>query len=268
MSIYRETVKILSQQQIMEGIYDMVIEFPKAAAEAKAGQFLALYVNDQSRLLPRPISICGIDPDAGTIRMVYRVAGGGTELLSAMKAGECFEAMGPLGNGFPMEELQGKRVAVMGGGIGIPPMLELAKELSAVTDKAASDKDSKTDAILGYRDKTFLDREFAKYARIHMATEDGSAGTKGTVLDAMKADGVDADVICACGPMPMLRAIAAYAKEKGIKAYISLEERMACGVGACLGCITKTKEKHHHTNVNNARICKDGPVFDAEELML
>lgn len=264
MSIYRQTAVILSQQQLMEGIYDMVIEFPKAAKEAKPGQFLALYVNDQSRLLPRPISICGIDPDAGTIRMVYRVAGGGTTLLSAMKAGKCLEVMGPLGNGFPLEELWGKHVAVAGGGIGIPPMLELTKQLSTGKNAQAA---ATVHAILGYRDKTFLEKEFETCATMHLATEDGSIGTKGNVLDAMNADGVDVDVICACGPMPMLKAIASYAKAKGIKAYVSLEERMACGVGACLGCITKTREKHHHTNVENARICKDGPVFDAEDLV-
>ena len=99
-----------------------------------------------------------------------------------------------------------------------------------------------------------------------MASEDGSEGVKGNVLTVMEERNVQADVIMACGPMPMLRAIKRYAKEKGIKAYISLEERMACGVGACLGCVCRTTKKDHHSHVNNARICTDGPVFDAEDV--
>ena len=101
---------------------------------------------------------------------------------------------------------------------------------------------------------------------MYIATEDGSVGTKGNVIDAMKAEKIECDVIFACGPMPMLRAIKAYASEVGAKAYLSLEERMACGVGACLGCITKTKEIDDHSRVHNARICTDGPVFDADDL--
>ena len=99
-----------------------------------------------------------------------------------------------------------------------------------------------------------------------VATEDGSNGTKGNVMDAIAASGLEADVIYACGPMPMLRAIKRYAQEKGIQAYISLEEHMACGVGACLGCVVKTKEVDHHSHVHNARICTDGPVFEAKEV--
>ena len=120
---------------------------------------------------------------------------------------------------------------------------------------------------MGYRNsETFLSDEFAKYAKMYIATEDGSVGTKGNVIDAMKAEKIECDVIFACGPMPMLRAIKAYASEVGAKAYLSLEERMACGVGACLGCITKTKEIDDHSRVHNARICTDGPVFDADDL--
>ena len=100
-----------------------------------------------------------------------------------------------------------------------------------------------------------------------VATEDGSAGTKGTVIDAIEAAQVSGEIIYACGPMPMLKALAEYADAHGMEAQISLEERMACGIGACLGCICKTKEKDHHTNVNNTRICKDGPVFDAKEVV-
>ena len=164
--------------------------------------------------------------------------------------------MGTLGNGFPLQEAEGKKVFLVGGGIGIPPMLQLAKEMNA--DKKI---------LLGYRDnQLFLKEELEKYGEVYVATEDGSVGTKGNVMDAIAANMLSADMFFACGPMPMLRAIKKYAAEHNMKAYISLEEHMACGVGACLGCVVKTKEKDHHSHVHNARICTDGPVFEAEEV--
>ena len=147
---------------------------------------------------------------------------------------------------------------LMGGGIGVPPMLEMAKQLNC-----------EKQIILGYRDKNlFLRDEFEAYAEVYEATEDGSVGTKGNVLDASREQNLTADVIYACGPTPMLRAIKEYAAEKGIKCYISLEEKMACGIGACLACVCQSKDVDHHSNVHNKRICKDGPVILAEEVEL
>ena len=249
----KERAVIVSQKCIGTDIYDMVLSFPKGAKEAKPGQFIAMYCEDGTKLLPRPISICGIDAEKGTLRVVYRIAGEGTRLFSEMKEGDALEVLGPLGNGFTMKE---EKAIIVGGGIGIPPMLELAKQLSC----------EKT-VVLGYRDELFLKDEFESYADVAVATEDGSCGTKGTVIDAIKEAGVDGKVIYACGPMPMLKALAEYAEAHDMEAQISLEERMACGIGACLGCICKTKKKDHHTNVNNQRICKDGPVFDAKEVV-
>lgn len=249
----KERAIIVSQQCIGTDIYDMVLSFPKGAKEARPGQFIAMYCEDGTKLLPRPISICGIDAEAGTLRVVYRIAGEGTRLFSQMKAGDSLEVMGPLGNGFTMKD---KKAIIVGGGIGIPPMLELAKQL-----------DCEKTVVLGYRDELFLKEEFEACTNVAVATEDGSAGTRGTVIDAIKAAQVSGEIIYACGPMPMLKALAEYADAHGMEAQISLEERMACGIGACLGCICKTKEKDHHTNVNNTRICKDGPVFDAKEVV-
>lgn len=145
---------------------------------------------------------------------------------------------------------------LMGGGIGIPPILQLAQEIKG--DKQI---------VLGYRDNhLFLKEDLEKLGTVQIATEDGSVGVQGNVMDAVRQKGLEADMIFACGPMPMLRAIKAYAQEKNIPAYISLEEHMACGVGACLGCVVKTKEIDHHSHVHNARICTDGPVFEAEEV--
>ena len=253
MEMIKETAKVVRQQQIDEGIFDMELSFPKGAALAKPGQFIAMYCNDKSKLLPRPISICGINKEEGTLRVVYRVAGEGTKEFSEMKEGDTLEVMGPLGNGFALKE---EKAIIIGGGIGIPPMLELAKQLNV----------EKT-VVLGYRTSTFLKDEFEAVCDVKVATEDGSQGTKGTVIDAIEKYGVEGKVIYDCGPMPMLKALAVYAEEHGMEAQISLEERMACGIGACLGCICKTKEKGHHTNVNNTRICKDGPVFDAKEVV-
>ena len=249
----KERAVIVSQKCIGTDVYDMVLSFPKGGKEAKPGQFIAMYCEDGTKLLPRPISICGIDAEKGTLRVVYRIAGEGTRLFSEMKEGDSLEVLGPLGNGFTMKE---EKAIIVGGGIGIPPMLELAKQLSC----------EKT-VVLGYRDELFLKDEFEAYADVVVATEDGSCGTKGTVIDAIKEAGVDGKVIYACGPMPMLKALAEYAEAHDMEAQISLEERMACGIGACLGCICKTKKKDHHTNVNNQRICKDGPVFDAKEVV-
>ena len=145
---------------------------------------------------------------------------------------------------------------LIGGGIGIPPMLQLAKTLEA-----------EKSIVLGYRDShLFLAEDLAKYGKVYAATEDGSQGTRGNVLDAIGENALEADLIYACGPMPMLRAVKRYAAQRGIKAYISLEEHMACGVGACLGCVVKTRDVDPHSHVHNARICTDGPVFDAEEV--
>lgn len=248
----REKAVILHNEEISPGIFDMRLGTKDIASLAMPGQFLSLYCRDGSRLLPRPISICEIGRDKKTLRLVYRVAGKGTEEFSQMFAGESLSVAGPLGNGFPLKE---KNAFLVGGGIGIPPMLELAKQLNC-----------RKDIWLGYRDTLYLNQDFLSYGNVHIATEDGSAGIKGNVIDAIKEKGLEADIIYACGPLPMLRALKAYAKDHGIECYVSLEERMACGIGACLGCVCKSENTDSHTNVNNKRICKEGPVFLAEEV--
>ena len=261
----KQTAKVLSQQELAPNIYDMWIE-TSLAALAKPGQFISIYPKNQSTLLPRPISICEIREDKA-LRVVYRVAGQGTKEFSTYQAGDAIDILGTLGNGFPYEKDTGKKVFLMGGGIGVPPILELAKTLNGSSRTVEASAQNDIQIIVGYRDAdTFLKEDFEKYGKVYIATEDGSVGTKGNVMDAIAANALEADAIYACGPMPMLRAIKKYAEEKQIPAYISLEERMACGVGACLGCVVKTKEVDHHSHVNNARICTDGPVFEAKEV--
>ena len=255
MAKLKMTAAVTSQVQLADGIYDLRLSAGEIAAQAVPGQFVSLYSKDGSRLLPRPISLCGIDKEKGELRLVYRVAGAGTKEFSAYKEGDTLDIMGPLGNGFPLKK---KKAFLIGGGIGIPPMLELAKNL-----------DCEKTAVIGYRDKeTFLADELRKYADVVIATEDGSVGTKGNVIDAIRAEKLTADIIYACGPTPMLKALKTYAMENGIECYISLEEKMACGIGACLGCVCHSKDVDEHSNVRNKRICKDGPVFAAEEVEL
>ena len=249
---FDEMAVVVRQEQIGTGIYSMWMKTEQIAEHAKAGQFVSVYCNDGSRILPRPISICEINKEEKTLRLVYRVAGKGTGEFAGMTEGEQVHVVGPLGNGFTKKE---KKAFLIGGGIGIPPMLELAKEL-----------DCEKQIILGYRDELFLLDEFEKQGEVYIATEDGSTGTKGNVLDAIRENGLDADIIYACGPTPMLRALKEYAAENNIECYISMEERMACGIGACLACVCKSKDKDEHSNVNNKRICKDGPVFLAQEV--
>ena len=253
----KEVCKILKQDKIAGDIFSCWLASKQIAKEAVPGQFVSLYCADKSRLLPRPISICEIDKENGAIRLVYRIAGAGTSEFAKLGAGDTIDVLGPLGKGFPLEQANGKKVFLIGGGIGIPPMLEVAKQL-----------DGEVTAIWGYRDETYLLDDLKARAKVIIATEDGSIGTKGNVIDAIADNNLTADVIFACGPTPMLKAIKEYALDNNIECYISMEERMACGIGACLACVCQSKDTDHHSNVNNKRICKDGPVFLATEVEL
>ena len=260
--IIKTKAAVISQEQLTDGIYSMYLMAPSIARKAAAGQFISLYSGDRSRLLPRPISICQTDAEGGRVRIVYRIAGAGTDEFSRRVPGDEIDVMGPLGNGYEARiEREGRRITddtvsiITGGGIGIPPMLQLASQLKG-----------RKIIVLGYKDQLFLNKEFEKYGQVYISTEDGSAGTKGNILDAIREHDISGDYIFRCGPTPMLRAVKAFAAEKGMTAYLSLEERMACGIGACLGCVCTTKEKDSHSNVKNARVCKDGPVFNASEV--
>lgn len=249
---YTGFVEIIEQKEIADGIYSIRLHCPEVVKAARAGQFVSVYSKDKSRLLPRPISICELDREHGVFRMVYRVAGEGTRELSQAVAGDRVRIMGPLGNGYGHK---GGCAMVIGGGIGIPPMLELAKSIG-----------QDVTAVLGYRDQQFLREDFEKIAKVYVSTEDGSDGTRGNVINAIEENRLQADVIYACGPTPMLRGVKDYALKQGIPCYVSLEERMGCGIGACLACVCKSKEVDAHTNVHNKRICKEGPVFDVREV--
>lgn len=254
MAKVQEMAIVLEQRILAEGVYSMWLS-TSIAKEAVPGQFVSLYCEEHSRLLPRPISICEIDKERSAIRLVYRLAGEGTKEFSALQTDDEVKVLGPLGNGFPLE---GEHPIVIGGGIGVPPMLELAKSLSA-----------KATIVLGYRDEQlFLKEQFEDYGQLEIAMDNGAVGVHGTVVDVLEQKQITGDVIYACGPKPMLAAVKRYAMEHEIKCYVSMEERMACGIGACLGCVCQTKEEDAHSHVHNTRVCKDGPVFLAEEVEL
>lgn len=236
---------ILSNKEIVPGIYRMEIR-TELGRDTVPGQFYQVSV--PGFFLRRPISTCEVTEDG--IVLIYRVAGDGTAVMSAMKTGTEVGLFGPLGKGFPVED---RDVILIGGGVGVPPLYETAKayrkEGRAVT------------AVLGFANASliFLQKELEEIGcRVVIATVDGSAGVKGTVLDAIDAEGVEGEFVLSCGPMPMLKAVAARYPES----YVSLESRMACGFGACMGCVVHTPEG------GSLRVCKDGPVFKAGEVVL
>lgn len=238
--------KILDNKLISNKIYKLVIEYAGSNEEIKPGQFFMLKTLDNSFLLPRPISVN--DTGDKTVTFLYRVEGIGTTVISKMKGNEEIQAFGPLGNGFDISKLTGK-IAVVGGGIGIAPLLFLTKKL-----------DKRADVFLGFKDNVYISEEFERYANnTVIVTEDGGIGKKGFVTDYINFGNYD--TVVTCGPEIMMKKIVERCRDKNVKCFVSLEKRMACGLGACLGCTVETVN-------GNKRACKDGPIFSSEELML
>lgn len=244
--------QLLKANKLTDDIFDFTLHCPQLAAKAKAGQFAQIYLSGHT--LRRPISICGIDREIGTLRFVFQIRGQGTAELAALQPDAMIEILAPLGNGFPIDPT--KKILLVGGGIGVPPMLGCAAELN-----------QNATAILGFRNKNavILEHDFQSFgAKTLIATDDGSYGHHGLVTDL--AQNEDFDVIFACGPLPMLKAVTKLAGERSVPCYISLEERMACGIGACLGCAVSLYNDNGEAYYGH--VCKDGPVFDSCRVVL
>lgn len=247
---------ITGKSAIAKEIYSFEILCPEVAAVAQPGQFVHIRVDGFT--LRRPISICGIDAEKGTLRIVFEIRGEGTAVMAKLNEGDVVDMLAPLGHGFTVNQ-DFSKVVLVGGGIGTPPMLPLAEAYG-----------SKATMISGFRsaNAVILQDDFKNTgAETVLCTDDGTQGIHGFVTqplaEILAEGGVDA--VYACGPIPMLKGIAAMCKENDVKlCEISLEERMACGIGACLGCACKTKRNDEEYF---AHVCKDGPVFNAEEVI-
>lgn len=239
--------KLVSKKQLTPTIYDFRLYNPQLAAIAQPGQFVQVLV--PGKTLRRPISVCDVEGDV--IRLVFEVRGEGTELLSHTKTDESINIIAPLGKGFTLDPKE--KTIFIGGGIGVPPMLYSARQCG-----------QNAVVINGFRNKdaVILSEDFEKAAgRLIITTDDGSYGIHGFVTEPLKELIAEADKVCACGPMPMLKNIAKIAKEHSVPCQVSLEQRMACGVGACLGCAVPVKDGGR---IIYQHVCKDGPVFDSE----
>ncbi|MCL2406996.1 MAG: dihydroorotate dehydrogenase electron transfer subunit [Defluviitaleaceae bacterium] len=253
-----EKAIILENTELIHDVYRMRINSPEIAELCKPGQFVNLYTGDASSILPRPISICRLDKKLGVITLLYRIEGKGTRIFAGLKADDSIRVFGPLGNGF---KVQNGTAVLIGGGIGIPPLLELAADLRR------TDPDRIITAYLGYRDKNiFLADEFNELcSNVEIATDDGSIGFHGNTCDLIKSQGGISATAYACGPIPMLRGLSKLAQNS--KLFLSLEERMGCGFGACVGCAVKTANTAAEQGFHYKRCCMDGPVFIADDLV-
>ncbi|MFX0548623.1 dihydroorotate dehydrogenase electron transfer subunit [Hathewaya histolytica] len=236
--------KVLFNRKIEEGIYEIGI---KGNFKGDPGQFYMLRPEGQEILLPRPISIYDLKEDY--ISFLYAVVGRGTELIKNLQQGSDIQIMGPLGNGFNINELEGKKVAMVAGGIGIAPLVYLSKTL----------KECEIDFYAGFRDVHYAVDNIEEYTKnIYISTEHGTKGHKGYITDILQPNKYD--FIVTCGPLVMMKKVINIGKELNKKVIVSMENRMACGLGACLGCTCNTKD-------GNKTTCKEGPVFYGEDLM-
>jgi dihydroorotate dehydrogenase electron transfer subunit len=254
--------RIVKAEKLTDNIHKLTIESEYIASTASAGQFVNILCSERSRaMLRRPISICSVDREKSCYDIVFQVKGVGTELLAQNRSGGELDVIGPLGKGFDLDEKY-KSIAVVGGGIGIFPLLFL------LADSKAHVKN----AYLGFRNKELvvLEDEFSTYAgSMKITTDDGSYGYNGFVTDLIKKDMENQkyDMIYSCGPIPMLKKISRLAEESGTECQISLEQRMGCGFGACLVCACKTKTKTNDDGWQYSHVCKDGPVFSSRDII-
>ncbi|BAU27519.1 dihydroorotate oxidase B electron transfer subunit [Aneurinibacillus soli] len=253
-------VTVIANEQIAERIYRLQVQGELVGRMTRPGQFVHIKCGTGiDPLLRRPISICDVDADKQILTMIFRADGHGTRVLSESVPGQSLDILAPLGEGFPVDtRTDGEHALLIGGGIGVPPLYYLGKQLRA--------RGVKVTFVIGFgtASQVFLTEELAELGTGHVVTMDGSAGTKGLVTDVLtEANGLapaDWDVLYSCGPLPMLRALQDTYQKLNKEGYISLEERMGCGVGACLACVCSVQEPQEGKK-KYKKICSDGPVF-------
>ena len=256
-AIRLENMKVIEQEEIAPAIFELVLEGEMVEA-MKAGQFLHLRVPDDAHLLRRPISISSIDKVKNQCHLIYRIEGSGTAIFSTLKTGDVLDVMGPQGNGFDLSELDNhSKVLLVGGGIGVPPLLEVAKELH--------ERGVKITTVLGFASKNavILEDELAQYSQVFVTTDDGSYGIKGNVSVVIQELESEFDAVYSCGAPGMMKYINQTFYDHP-RAYLSLESRMACGMGACYACVLKVPD----SETVSQRVCEDGPVFKTGTVVL
>ena len=249
--ISQEKMTVVKQKQIATNIFELTLQ-GQLVQGMTPGQFVHVKVSDSFEpLLRRPISIANVDKENNEFTMIYRAEGRGTQVLSMNRVGQQVDVLGPLGNGFPVEAAApGQTALLVGGGIGVPPLHELSKQLNA--------RGVKTIHVLGFQseDVCFYEEQFTALGKTYYATVDGSKGTKGFVTTVFDEVQPEFDLFYSCGPLPMLRALEQYYTDK--PGFMSFEERMACGIGACFACVCNTTDSVEKDYV---KVCSDGPVF-------
>ena len=252
-------VTVLRQSTVAADIRCLTVQWPDASRPAKAGQFFMLraWAANETPILSRPISVHDFDAATGALTFLYQVKGEGTQKLAALKEGDTLTVTGPCGNGFDVAAIAraagGKngKIAVVGGGIGTAPLLQLCKELAAAG--------CKPELYCGFRDEPYGLEAFLPYcAAISIATDSGAVGYHGLVTGILHPE--QFAMVLTCGPMVMMRGVYQLCAQSGTPCVASLERKMACGLGACLGCTCETK------GGEGKSVCKNGPVFDATEV--
>ena len=246
---------VADNSMIGPGVTLLTLQYPCELPDMIAGQFAELQVPSAKVILRRPISIHAVDREKNLVELLIQIVGEGTASLTELKQGEKVNVLLPLGNGFSYRTTHIARPLLVGGGVGVAPLLFLGQELAVHGIRPTF--------LFGGRNKALILRkeEFIKYGDLFMTTEDGSAGEQGFVTDhSLLLDSEQFDRIYACGPTPMLKAIARWAKEHETACEVSLEHRMACGIGACLCCVEDTADQ------GNVCVCKEGPVFNIDRL--
>jgi dihydroorotate dehydrogenase electron transfer subunit len=258
--IHQELMTIVQQKSIAKDIFELTVQGSLVKSIKQPGEFVHIKVsNGVEPLLRRPISICSVNQEESQFTMLYRSEGMGTNLLATKIAGDKINVLGPLGNGFPVDATQaGETALLVGGGIGVPPLYELSKQLVH--------RGVKVIHILGFQsiENSFYESQFNELGNTYVATVDGSYGTKGFVTDVIEMYNLEFDTLYACGPNPMLRALEDRFRNR--RAYLSLEERMGCGIGACFACVCHVQDDP--TGYAYRKVCSDGPVFPIGEVVI